>query len=222
MNINSDLESVAFARRKGASWTRSPQPGVDRIMLDRIGGETASRATTIVRYQADSSFPAHTHTGGEEFLVLSGVFSDSSGNFPEGFYVRNPIGSRHTPFSRTGAEIYVKLGQIDPADQAYVRLDTKGSDWQSTREPGVKTQELHRFRSERVRLVSLEPGQGFIESEFANGLEILVVSGDMVLSGQRFDKHDWIRTPQESGLEITSTKGGIFLLKTGHLPGAKS
>ncbi|SMX42322.1 ChrR Cupin-like domain protein [Octadecabacter ascidiaceicola] len=42
-------------------------------MLDRIGGEVV-RVTTIVRYAPNSSFSAHSHTGGEEFIVLDGVF----------------------------------------------------------------------------------------------------------------------------------------------------
>ena len=58
-------------------------PGVDRRMLDRIGGEVA-RATTIVRYAPESKFSAHVHTGGEEFIVLDGVFQDEHGDFPTG------------------------------------------------------------------------------------------------------------------------------------------
>jgi len=38
-------------------------------MLDRIGDEVA-RATSIVRYAPRSRFSAHTHGGGEEFLVV--------------------------------------------------------------------------------------------------------------------------------------------------------
>jgi len=37
--------------------------------LDRIGAEVA-RATSIVRYAPGSAFSEHTHTGGEEFIVL--------------------------------------------------------------------------------------------------------------------------------------------------------
>ncbi|MDQ6191113.1 cupin domain-containing protein [Klebsiella pneumoniae] len=40
-------------------------------MLDRIGGEQA-RATSLVRYLPQTSFPEHQHPGGEEILVLEG------------------------------------------------------------------------------------------------------------------------------------------------------
>jgi len=51
-------------------------------MLDRIGDEVA-RATSIVRYAPHSRFSAHTHGGGEEFLVLDGVFQDEHGDYPQ-------------------------------------------------------------------------------------------------------------------------------------------
>jgi anti-sigma factor ChrR (cupin superfamily) len=57
------------------SWVPSPMAGVERRMLDRIGDEVA-RATSIVRCAPDSHFSPHTHGGGEEFLVLDGVFQD--------------------------------------------------------------------------------------------------------------------------------------------------
>ncbi|MEC8138162.1 MAG: cupin domain-containing protein, partial [Pseudomonadota bacterium] len=47
----------------------SPAGGVDREILGRVGNEKA-RATSIVRYAADSAFPEHEHPLGEEFYVL--------------------------------------------------------------------------------------------------------------------------------------------------------
>ena len=85
-------------------WVNSPLPGVQRRMLERDGEEVA-RATSIVRYAPDSSFAPHSHGGGEEFLVLDGVFSDEHGDFEPGSYLRNPPGSRHTPRSARGCTI---------------------------------------------------------------------------------------------------------------------
>ena len=75
MNINANFDERAVVHSDQAPWTPSPIKGVERRMLDRIGDEVA-RATTIVRYAPGSSFSEHTHTGGEEFLVLDGVFQD--------------------------------------------------------------------------------------------------------------------------------------------------
>jgi anti-sigma factor ChrR (cupin superfamily) len=92
-------------------------------MLDRIGDEVA-RATSIVRYAPYSRFSPHTHAGGEEFLVLEGVFQDEHGDYPAGSYVRTPPTSSHTPGSEPGCTIFVKLWQFDPDDRTPVRIDT--------------------------------------------------------------------------------------------------
>src|SRR6185437_12868661 len=94
-------------------WIPSPTAGIERRLLDRIGGEVA-RATSLVRYAPNSSFPAHEHALGEEFFVLSGVFSDEHGDYGEGTYVRNPPRSHHTPRTLPGCTILVKLRQMKP------------------------------------------------------------------------------------------------------------
>ncbi|MCZ6729503.1 MAG: cupin domain-containing protein, partial [SAR324 cluster bacterium] len=101
MKINADLGERALVDSNGMDWVASPERGVERKMLDRDGGEVA-RATTIVRFAPGSYFSAHGHGGGEELFVLEGVFSDEYGDYPAGTYLRNPIGSTHTPFSEGG------------------------------------------------------------------------------------------------------------------------
>src|SRR2546430_5081665 len=98
MLINADFSTRVVLRPDELSWSPSPMSGVERKMLDRVGDEVA-RATSIVRYAPNSHFSAHAHGGGEEFLVLEGVFSDEHGDYPPGTYVRNPVGSCHTPRS---------------------------------------------------------------------------------------------------------------------------
>ena len=85
-------------------------------MLERIGDEVA-RATSIVRYAANSRFLASTHGGGEEFLVLGGVFEDEHGDFPAGSY-------EDATWGRTGGWREVGGLQFDPKDRNEIRLDT--------------------------------------------------------------------------------------------------
>jgi quercetin dioxygenase-like cupin family protein len=217
MKLNNDRSIAVTMKYDEQGWVPSPVEGVDRFMLERSGGEKATRATSIVTYSPESKFPEHVHTGGEEFLVLSGTFSDQAGNYSEGFYVRNPIGSSHAPWSKAGTKIFVKLGQFDPMDKAYVRLDTIGVDWQSYPECGLRILELHRFGEERIRLISIEPNQSFHESVLPNGAEIFVVSGRINISGQDLDTHDWWRSPTRPELSVSSETGSTFYLKTGHL-----
>ncbi len=35
------------------------------------------------------------------------------GDYSQGTYVRNPVGSTHTPFSKEGCLIYVKTGHLN-------------------------------------------------------------------------------------------------------------
>src|SRR5215813_2578302 len=123
MEINADFTQRAAVHAARLDWVRSPMPGVERRLLDRIGGEVA-RATSIVRYAPHSHFSPHTHGGGEEFLVLEGVFQDEHGDYPAGWYIRNPPTSSHTPGSEAGCTIFVKLWQFDPADRTSLRIDT--------------------------------------------------------------------------------------------------
>ena len=92
--VNADFTQGVVVATDRLPWLPSPQKGVERRLLDRIGGEIA-RATSLVRYAPSSTFPAHTHALGEELFVLSGVFSDERGDYGEGTYVRNPPRSRH-------------------------------------------------------------------------------------------------------------------------------
>ena len=138
-------------------WVPSPMAGVERRMLDRIGDEVA-RATSIVRYAPGSHFSPHTHGGGEEFLVLEGVFQDEHGDFPTGSYIRNPPTSRHTPRSAPGCVLFVKLWQFDPADRQHVAIGTASADYRSgTDRPGVQVLPLFRGSRENVRLERWDP-----------------------------------------------------------------
>ena len=52
--INADFTQRIVLSTNEMPWIPSPQPGVERRMLDRIGGEVA-RATSLVRYAAAGS-----------------------------------------------------------------------------------------------------------------------------------------------------------------------
>ena len=108
MKIHADLTERAVVYTQDLPWVDSPMPGVQRRMLERDGEEVA-RATSLVRYAPGSAFSAHTHGGGEEFFVLEGTFSDEKGDYPAGTYVRNPVGSSHTPSSGEGCIIMMLL-----------------------------------------------------------------------------------------------------------------
>jgi len=133
-------------------WVPSPMTGVHRYLLDRVGGEIA-RATSLVRYAAGSRFSRHEHGGGEEILVLEGVFSDERGDHPAGTYLRNPPGSGHAPFSLEGCTLFVKLWQFARGDLRTVRTDTRSADWHPGLVPGLTVMPLHEFAGISTALV---------------------------------------------------------------------
>ena len=92
-------------------WIETAAGGVRRKMIERLGGEVA-RATSLVRFEANACFPRHRHVGGEEFIVLQGQWFDDWQAQPAMSYVRNYIGSEHTPrIGPEGCTILVKLCQ---------------------------------------------------------------------------------------------------------------
>ena len=217
MKTENDSGSLVVIENSNTEWTSSPESGVESKRFERSGEGNSTRATSIVKFPADRQFAPHTHFGGEEFLVLDGVFSDGTGNFPQGFYVRNPVGSSHSPWSQPGAIIFAKIGQFDSRDPNYVRLDTKGADWQNYPEQGMKVLLLHQFEDECTFLVSLDSGHVFPQSGFVGGLEIFVVSGQLTVSDNDMMTHDWMRSAHEEDIRITSRERAVFYLKTGHL-----
>ena len=217
MLINADFSRRAALASKDHQWIASPQAGVERVMLDRVGDERA-RATSIVRYAAGARFPHHQHPGGEEILVLSGTFSDEDGHYPAGWYLRNPPGSGHRPFSDDGAVIFVKLWQMPPHETRCVRIDTNApTSWR--REGGREICPLFSAEEEQVRLLRLAGGQA-VFADPVDSAELLVLAGELLAGEQFYDRGSWVRLPAGRYPEFVAGAGGVTLyLKTGHLSG---
>jgi anti-sigma factor ChrR (cupin superfamily) len=218
MKINADLSERAVVYSEELPWAPSPLPGVERRMLERDGEEVA-RATSIVRYAPNSRFDPHTHGGGEEFLVLAGVFSDEHGDFGPGMYVRNPPGSRHTPRSAAGCTILVKLRQMDPDDQEQVRIDTTTAPWQRGSVEGAGVMPLFERGSEKVALWKLAAGTRLARHEHPGGEETFVLDGVLEDELGCYPRGAWLRNPPGSSHQPFSPDGCLLYVKTGHLGG---
>jgi anti-sigma factor ChrR (cupin superfamily) len=216
MLINADLRLPAAVDSTCLPWVPSPLPGVERRMLERDGGEVA-RATSIVRYAPGSSFAPHTHGGGEEFLVLEGTFSDESGDYPAGWYVRNPPGSSHTPSSAPGCTILVKLRQMRPQESEHVRIDTRAPEGWVDGPPGVRLRPLFADGSETVEMLRLAPGAALPETGYPGGVEILVVEGAIRDGEAEHPAGSWLRRPAGARYAATSGGGALIWRKRGHL-----
>ncbi|HHH9650093.1 TPA: cupin domain-containing protein [Pseudomonas aeruginosa] len=180
-------------------WLASPQAGVDRRPLYRVGAEQA-RATSLVRYLSGSHFNPHLHTGGEEILVLEGVFEDEHGLYPTGTYLRNPPGSQHAPGSTDGCVIFVRLRQFHPDDhQQSVSSLTKSG-----------RQELFESEHEHVWVEDVTP-RTQLNLQNSRGLELLVLQGELMGAGFHLEPWSWMRLPAGTPLEAISTAAGARL-----------
>jgi anti-sigma factor ChrR (cupin superfamily) len=107
-----DLEDQAPVRidTRSAPFVPGAVPGLSVRPLHEFRGENIA----LVRWQPGTVFHEHMHIGGEEILVLDGVFSDERGDYPANTWIRSPHASQHKPFSKEGCLIYVKVGHLAP------------------------------------------------------------------------------------------------------------
>ena len=218
MRVNDDFGLRVVVYHDHYQWVASPMPGVQRMMLDRIGDEIA-RATTIVRYAPNSEFSAHTHGGGEEYFVLDGVFSDENGDYHAGTYVRNPIGSSHSPrIGSQGATIFVKLHQFAMDDSEQKVINSCHGHWHPGSISGLNVMPLHTYSNEHTALVKWWPNTQFNTHSHSGGEEILVLEGTLYDERGMYPKGSWLRSPNFSQhTPFTKDDGATIYVKTGHL-----
>eukprot|EP00538_Stauroneis_constricta_P004965 CAMPEP_0119564366 /NCGR_PEP_ID=MMETSP1352-20130426/26758_1 /TAXON_ID=265584 /ORGANISM="Stauroneis constricta, Strain CCMP1120" /LENGTH=253 /DNA_ID=CAMNT_0007613119 /DNA_START=8 /DNA_END=766 /DNA_ORIENTATION=- len=246
MKINANFKAFAGVQFDATKYIESPAYGVNRFMLDRIGNEKA-RATTIVEYKPNSKFPEHEHIGGEEFIVLEGTFKDQYGEFAEGTYIRNPIGTKHAPWvDDDGCTILVKLLQMAESDEKeplHVKFGEKfktGSDDIQQTEYGSVLEMYHNdMTGERVQMCWVDAGKylSVVDDEAEpKGEELFVFDGSLEMSGddQGYPKWGWLRFPASKHGDANDTKeakaalerrkdvkagkdGATVYRKTGHL-----
>jgi anti-sigma factor ChrR (cupin superfamily) len=109
--LNADFSQRVVIATNDLAWVPSPQAGVERRMLDRIGAEVA-RATSLERLAAGVALPAVECRGGEEIFLVSGDLVDASGSYVAGSWIRNPPGYRRSLRSVNGATFWSKRGHL--------------------------------------------------------------------------------------------------------------
>jgi anti-sigma factor ChrR (cupin superfamily) len=181
-------------RAEELTWQPSPSPLVWRKRLFHQGAAESGVVTSVVRYDAGSTFTRHGHPEGEEICVLEGVFSDERGSFAAGAYMLNPDGFEHAPFSVEGCLLFVRLRQYPGLDRERVLLDTKSAPWVA-RLPGVRSQPLYsspRYQDWRW-LTELAPGTEVGPVTLPRGEVLFVLEGEFEDEYGRYPRHTWLR-----------------------------
>ena len=218
--INGNLSVRAVADTTPMEWTPSPSGSVWRKRVHLVGPPESGQVTSVVRYEPDSRFPAHDHPGGEEILVLEGVFSDEHGHWPAGTFLLNPEGFRHARVSEPGCVLFVKLRQFPGRDRRHVVVDTHELDWEPSSIPAVTYKALYQQVgfSDHMRLERWEPQAdlGIITNE--QGAELFVIEGEFADEAGAYSAGCWLRLPVGSQHHPRSAGGCTLYVKRAGLP----
>lgn len=217
--LHTDFAERVVIDTHSQPWQPSPSSSVWRKRLELLGAVESGRVTSVVRYEPDSSFSAHPHPDGEEFLVLDGVFSDEHGDFPAGTFVLNPEGVVHTPRSKPGCTLFVKLRQYAGPDRPQVTIDTNAGTWLAGEGSGVEMLPLYEDTNypERMRMLRLAPGGSTRRVSHPGGQELFVVQGSLTDDFGAYDAGTWVRHPPGTTNALCSPSGCELYEKTGHL-----
>jgi anti-sigma factor ChrR (cupin superfamily) len=213
--LNMNFEQRVVIETDQQPWVASPHAGVWRKPLARESAERG-HATSLVKFNAGASFSEHDHPLGEEILVLSGTFSDHSGDYQAGSYFRNPEGFKHAPFSKEGCVLFVKLHQFILGDDEHVVIDTQKTDW-SPGMGGLSVMPLHSYQGESTALVKWPKGERFQLHRHFGGEEVFVIKGEFIDEYGRYPQGTWIRSPHLSEHCPYVEQETIILVKVGHL-----
>jgi anti-sigma factor ChrR (cupin superfamily) len=149
-------------------------------------------------------------------LVLSGTFSDQSGDYKAGSYFRNPEGFIHAPFSKDGCVLLVKLHQFTDGDNEHVVIDTQKAEW-TPGIGGLSVMPLHSYKGESTALVKWPKGERFQLHRHFGGEEVFVIKGEFIDEYGRYPQGTWIRSPHLSEHNPYVEEETIILVKVGHL-----
>lgn len=213
--LNMDFSQPVAINTSEMAWEASPSAGVWRKPLAREAAEHG-HTTSVVRYDAGSSFSPHQHPLGEEILVLDGIFSDEHGDYPTGTYLRNPPGSSHSPRSEPGCVLLVKLDQFDPEDSTTLSIDTNANLWLDA-EGGLQIMPLHDFDNESVALLKWPPNARLRSHQHYGGEEAFVISGALFDEYGHYPAGTWMRSPHASEHCPYVEEETVIWIKTGHL-----
>lgn len=219
MLFNADYSQRVVVNPNDYRWMPSVTQGVERTTFERIGLESA-KSTSLVRYAPFAPYTSQMHSDSEEVFVISGDFCDELGYYPEGTYLRSPVGPCYNPqIGAGGAILLIKQNQFQQHDLNQKVLHTRTMAWEEEIAEGLNVMQLHRFGTEHVALAKWNPYTQFTKHEHWGGEEIFVLSGTYYDEYGKYPAGTWIRNPHGSSHHpYTLQDGAVILIKTGHLP----
>ncbi len=204
-----------------AQWQASPAPGVSRKRLYRADARAgATRAvTSLVRYAPGARFPQHPHPGGEEILVLDGVFCDQMGRWPAGTLLLHPEGYSHSPYSEEGCLLLVRLQQYAGVDRYKLALNLNLLPWETCTLTGIERKQLY-AQNAYPDWLSLEQWPSCCEPGlrvYQGGAEIFVLEGELCDESGCHGAGCWLRFAAGAQHRPYSPEGCLLYIRQGQL-----
>ncbi len=181
-----------------------------RITISSESAESG-HTTSFVTYQADSFFPEHQHIHGEEIYVIEGTFSDEHGD-----YLRDPAGSSHSPFSKLGCTLFVKLNQFQSDDHQHITIKPEQQQWVNGLGK-LKVCSFHSFNTQSTALVCWSANETFQAHAHYGGGEIVVLTGKFIDDHGEYPADSWARNPHLSRHHPHVKEETLILVWVGHL-----
>ena len=150
-------------------------------------------------------------------MLVEGIFSDEHGDWPAGTYLLNPEGFRHSPFSREGCTLFVKLRQFPGTDRRHVAIQTADLSWTPADRPGTQVKSLYRQPpySDQTRLERWETPGNVGQINFSAGAELFVLLGAFADECGRYRRHSWLRIPAGGSLKPQGSEPCELYVKEG-------
>lgn len=215
-----DLDRLACVDTQSREWTSSPGGEVLRKRLFHCGPAESGVVTALVRYAPRARFPEHDHPGGEEIFVLSGIFSDQTGDWGAGTLLLNPEGFSHAPWSEPGCELLVRLKQYAGENRSRIAMQTGAMPWLESGARGIQSRPLYRQEgyTDSLRLELWESGTNPGVLSYPTGAEIFVIRGTFSDETGEFGPGTWLRLPLNYRHEPFSAEECELYVREGGLP----
>jgi len=216
--INGNYSAPIIVKTNLHDWHGNNKTNINRKRLEYISAD-GPRLTSLVQFPPGCAFAKCTHDRGEEFLVLTGDFSNNGKTYEPGTYVRNPPHTKFTSATKNGCTLLFKTGQFQKLDNKRVVVHVADHEnlWESTHEPGVSRAQLHQFLDETVSLYKIRPQCWATFRQYTHSIEILVCDGAVTADGIKYTTGTWFRYPPNSQIKITSITSVCLYVKKGKM-----
>lgn len=213
---HADYRSRTAVLPTALTWYRTNYTGIWFRCFESDCDVQDHPVTMLTRFDSGGFFPLHGHPGGEEILVLQGIFEDETGAHPPGTYMLNPEGFIHSPYSNEGCLTFVKLRQHGGKTRDQVRINIYESLWQLGIIPQIEVRPLYQQVDypEKIWVERWQAGTRLSKVVETEVKEIFVIEGTWNDELGHYPTGSWLRYPPNCPYSPASETGCLIYIKS--------